>query len=87
VNSIVWGQGQGQLPVSGMLPQTGATPDFPNRFAVKLDIEPRDRSIFLAAGASGIAAVYTDELKAIHILRMVLLRVTSYTNYLILKLH
>jgi len=87
VNSIVWGQGQGQLPTSGMLPQTGAAPEFPNRFAVKLDIEPKDRGIFLAAGASGIAAVYTDQLKAIHILRMVLLRVTSYTNYLILKLH
>jgi multidrug resistance efflux pump len=87
VNSIVWGQGQGQLPVSGMLPQTGASPEFPNRFAVKLDIEPKDRGIFLAAGAAGNAAIYTQSLKAIHILRMVLLRVTSYTNYLILKLH
>lgn len=87
VNSIVWGQGQGQLPSSGMLPQTGATPEFPNRFAVKLEIEPKDRGIFLAAGATGISAIYTDQLKAIHILRMVLLRVTSYTNYLILKLH
>jgi len=87
VNSIVWGQGQGQVPTSGMLPQTGAAPEFPNRFAVKLDIEPKDRGIFLAAGATGIAAIYTDQLKAIHILRMVLLRVTSYTNYLILKLH
>jgi len=87
VDSIVWGQGQGQLPTSGMLPQTGAAPEFPNRFAVKLEIEPKDRGIFLAAGATGIAAVYTDQLKAIHILRMVLLRVTSYTNFLILKLH
>jgi len=87
VNSIVWGQGQGQLPVSGMLPQTGAAPEFPNRFSVKLDIEPKDKGVFLAAGAAGIAAVYTDQLKAIHILRMVLLRVTSYTNFLILKLH
>ena len=87
VNSIVWGQGQGQLPVSGMLPQTGATPAYPNRFAVRLDIEPKHKSIFLAAGASGIAAIYTENLKAIHIIRMVILRVSSYTNYLILKLH
>ncbi len=87
VNAIVWGQGQGQLPVSGMLPQTGASPEFPNRFAVKLDIEPKHQSIFLAAGASGDAAIYTEDLKAIHILRMVILRVSSYTNYLILKLH
>jgi multidrug resistance efflux pump len=87
VNSIVWGQGQGQLPVSGVLPQTGAAPQFPNRFAVKLDIEPKDKSIFLAAGAAGDAAIYTQRVKAIHILRMVILRVGSYTNYLIPKLH
>lgn len=87
VNSIVWGQGQGQLPVSGMLPQTGASPQFPNRFAVKLDIEPKHKSLFLAAGAAGDAAIYTQDLKAIHIIRMVILRVSSYTNYLILKLH
>jgi len=87
VNSIVWGQGQGQLPTSGVLPQTGAAPTFPNRFAVKLDIEPRDKSIFLAAGAAGDAAIYSQHLKAIHIIRMVILRVGSYTNYLIPKLH
>ena len=87
VNSIVWGQGQGQLPTSGVLPQTGTTPAFPNRFAVKLDIEPKHQNIFLAAGAAGDAAIYSQHLKAIHILRMVILRVGSYTNYLIPKLH
>jgi multidrug resistance efflux pump len=87
VNSIVWGQGQGQLPTSGVLPQTGAAPQFPNRFAVKLDVEPKHQSIFLAAGAAGDAAIYTQHLKAIHIVRMVILRVGSYTNYLIPKLH
>lgn len=87
VNSIVWGQGQGQLPTSGVLPQTGVAPQFPNRFAVKLDVEPKHQSVFLAAGAGGAAAIYTQRLKAIHIVRMVILRVGSYTNYLILKLH
>jgi multidrug resistance efflux pump len=87
VNSIVWGQGQGQLPTSGVLPQTGAAPPFPNRFAVKLDIAPRDKDIFLAAGVTGDAAIYSQRLQAIHIIRKVILRVGSYTNYLILKLH
>ena len=87
VNSIVWGQGQGQLPVAGALPQTGAAPAFPNRFAVKLDIDPKYQDTFLAAGAAGHAAIYSQRLKAIHILRMVILRVGSYTNYLIPKLH
>lgn len=87
VNSIVWAQGQGQLAMSGNLPQTGAQPIPPGRFAVKLDIAARDRDRFLAAGALGHAAIYTEHLGAIHIIRKVILRVGSYTNYLILKLH
>jgi hypothetical protein len=41
----------------------------------------------MAAGAAGSAAIYTDGLHAIHILRKVILRVGAYVNYLILKLH
>ncbi len=87
VDSIVWAQGQGQLVPSGVVPQTGAAPLPPGRFAVKLTITGRDRERFLAAGAMGHAAIYTDHLAAIHIIRKVILRVGSYTNYLILKLH
>ena len=87
VNSIVWAQGQGQLTVSGVLPQTGATPQVPGRFAVKLDLEEKDLATFLAAGAVGDAAIYTQHLEAIHIIRKVVLRVGSYLNYLIPKLH
>ncbi|HEY5603206.1 MAG TPA: biotin/lipoyl-binding protein, partial [Gammaproteobacteria bacterium] len=47
VDSIVWAQGQGQLPVSGMLPQTGVQPLPPGRFAVKLTIAGKDREHFL----------------------------------------
>jgi multidrug resistance efflux pump len=87
VNSIVWGQGQGQLPVGGVLPETGTTAAAPGRFAVKLDVDPKYQNQFLAAGAAGDAAIYTQQLAPIHILRMVILRVGSYTNYLIPKLH
>lgn len=87
VESVVWAQGQGQLAMSGNLPQTGPAPVPPGRFAVKLDIAEKDRDRFLAAGATGTAAVYTEHLAAIHIVRKVILRVGSYTNYLILKLH
>jgi multidrug resistance efflux pump len=87
VDSIVWAQGQGQSAASATLPMTGAAPVHPNRFPVKLDIEPRDRDLFLAAGAMGHAAIYTESVEAIHILRKILLRVGSITNYLILKLH
>jgi multidrug resistance efflux pump len=87
VDSIVWAQGQGQLAMSGMLPQTGVQPLPPGRFAVKLDIDPKYHDIFYAAGAFGHAAIYTDHVAAIHIIRKVILRVGSYTNYLVLKLH
>lgn len=87
VDSIIWAQGQGQSQASAALPTTGAMPVHPNRFPVKLEIEPRDRDLFLAAGAMGHAAIYTEHFEEIQILRKVLLRISSITNYLILKLH
>jgi len=87
VDSIVWAQGQGQLTVSGMLPETGMTPLPPGRFGVKLDLAEKDQAIFLAAGAGGDAAIYTDRMVAIHILRKVILRVASLLNYVVPKLH
>jgi len=56
-------------------------------FAVKFDVADKDKDLFLAAGTAGDAAIYTDHAAALHILRKVILRVGSYTNYLILKLH
>ena len=59
----------------------------PNRFAVKFDIQDEDRDLLIAAGAAGHAAIYTESAQAIHILRMIILRVGAYMDYLILKLH
>lgn len=87
VDSIVWAQGLGQLPASGTLPMTGVMAMPPGRYAVKFDIAERDRELFLAAGAAGHAAIYTDNGHAVHILRKVIMRVGSYLNYLVLKLH
>jgi multidrug resistance efflux pump len=87
VDSIVWAQGQGQVAQSGVLPQTGVFPAAPGRFPVKLDVADKDSELFLAAGATGDAAIYTEHVAAIHILRKVIIRVGSITNYLILKLH
>jgi multidrug resistance efflux pump len=87
VDSIVWAQGQGQLPMSQTVPQTGTAPLPPGRFAVRLNIAERDRDLFLAAGAHGHGAIYTQHGHHIHILRKVILRVGSFVNYLVLKLH
>ncbi|HMO45668.1 MAG TPA: efflux RND transporter periplasmic adaptor subunit [Rubrivivax sp.] len=87
VDSIVWAQGQGQLLQSGQVPQTGVYPQAPGRFPVKLIVDDKDRELFLAAGATGHGAIYTDHVAALHLVRMVILRIGSITDYLVLKLH
>ena len=86
VDSIVWAQGQGQVVNSTGLPNTLINAP-PGRFPVKLTVDPKYRDVFFAAGARGAAAIYTDHLAAIHIIRKVIIRVGTKTDYLILKLH
>jgi len=87
VDSIVWAQGQGQLPWSGNIPDTGYAPNPEGRYAVKLTPDGKDKDLFLAAGAQGMGAIYTDSGAMVHILRKVFLRVGSKVDWLILKLH
>jgi len=87
VDSIIWAQGQGQVAQTGVLPQTGYAPVPPGRFAVKLDVDEKYRDVFLAAGAAGEAAIYTDHMAVLHVIRMVILRVSAKLNYVIPKLH
>jgi multidrug resistance efflux pump len=84
VDSILWAQSQGQMDASGNLPQTTFTPP-PGKFPVKLVVADSDKDVFLAAGARGAAAVYTEHLTPVHIIRKVLLRVESYLDYVIIK--
>jgi multidrug resistance efflux pump len=87
VSSVVWATAQGQLPISGNLPNTGTGEPVPEgRLAVKLQIDDRDKDLFLAAGARGSGAIYTNGAKEIQILRRVLLRIHTKLNWLILKL-
>jgi multidrug resistance efflux pump len=87
VDSIIWAQGQGQVPISGVLPQTGAAPPPEGRFAVKLTVDPKQAGMFFPAGALGHGAIYTNHLAAIQILRKIILRIGAKLDYLILKLH
>jgi multidrug resistance efflux pump len=84
VDSVIWAQGQGQVEASGDLPKTTFVPP-PGRFPVKLVVADKDKSVFLAAGARGAAAIYTEHLAILHIIRKVLLRVQSYFDYVIIK--
>jgi multidrug resistance efflux pump len=83
VDSVVWATAGGQVPISGNLPNIGTLP--PGQLAVRL--LPVDKSLFLAAGARGNGAIYTEYGELFHIVRKVFLRVSAKLDWLILKLH
>ncbi len=87
VDSILWATAQGQMPISGNLPNTLPVPVPEQRIAVRLLVDPRDRELFLAAGARGGGAIYTQHGKIIHIVRKVFLRVSTKMNWFVFKLH
>jgi len=84
VDSVLWAQSQGQVDASGNLPRTAISAP-PGRFPVKLVVSEKDHDVFLAAGAAGAAAIYSEHLGPVHIIRKVLLRVESYLDYVIIK--
>jgi multidrug resistance efflux pump len=87
VDSIIWASGTGQLPISGAIPNQLTQPMPLGYFAVRLLVDPRDKDVFLAAGAQGVGAVYTDRGVMLHIIRKVFLRVSTKLDWLVLKLH
>jgi multidrug resistance efflux pump len=83
VDSVVWATAGGMVPVVGGGPNIGGMP--PGALAVRLF--PDDKDLFIAAGARGFGAIYTDYAEMIHILRKVFMRVSAKLDWLILKLH
>jgi multidrug resistance efflux pump len=87
VDSIMWATAQGQLPIGAVIPAGGVAPIQAEELAVRLLPDAKDKDIFLAAGAHGAGAVYTDSGHAIQILRKIMIRITAKLDWLILKLH
>jgi multidrug resistance efflux pump len=87
VDSIMWATSQGQLPIGGASTSAGIAPIPPNSLAVRLLKDRYDTDLFLASGAQGAGAVYTDSGQAVHIVRKIILRVGTKIDWLILKLH
>jgi multidrug resistance efflux pump len=70
---------EGQLSASGLFP--GANAPGTARFAVRIKLDDAD-TLRLPAGTQGNAAVYTGQVQVAGIIRMALMRVTSWANYL-----
>jgi len=87
VDSIMWATAQGQLPIGSMNVAGGVAPIPPYCLAVRLLPDGKDKDLFLASGAIGVGAVYTDSGHMIHIIRKVLVRVSAKLDWLILKMH
>ena len=87
VDSIMWATAQGQLPLGTMSTAGGVAPIPPYALAVRLLPDGKDKDLFLAAGAHGMGAVYSEKGAMLHIIRKVILRVGTKIDWLILKLH
>lgn len=92
VDSIVWANSQGQIAQSGIIPNAPVEKmhaPLAQKYAVKLIVnQPEgEPNLFIAMGARGGGAVYTEHLVPLHLLRMVMLRIQSKLNYLVLKMH
>ena len=87
VDTILWATAQGQLPISGNLPNTPPVTAPEQRIAVRLLLAEKDRDTFLAAGARGGGAIYTNHGKMIHIVRKVFVRVSAKLDWFVFKLH
>lgn len=89
VDSIMWATSAGQLPIGsgGNIAGGGVAPIPPNALAVRLLVDEKDKDLFLASGAHGAGAVYTDSGHMIHIIRKVMIRVGSKLDWVVPKLH
>ena len=86
VDSILWATAQGQLPISGNLPTPRRmSARRGQRIAVRLLTEGKDKDVFLAAGARGGGAIYTNDITAIQILRRVIVRIAAKFDWFVIK--
>jgi len=87
VESIMWATAQGQMPISGWVGTTAGLGLLDKRIAVRLLVQEKEKDLFLAAGAVGGGAIFTEHGKMIHIVRKVFIRVSSKLDWFVAKLH
>ncbi|AZO76455.1 MULTISPECIES: efflux RND transporter periplasmic adaptor subunit [unclassified Bosea (in: a-proteobacteria)] len=80
VESVLQAISTGQTQVSGAAVTPKAIQSAP--FVVRVKLDDQAFAASLPAGATGDAAIFTDRVKAAHIIRKVLLRQIAITNYI-----
>jgi len=86
VHSIVRSTGAGQLPLSGGLPQS--LPQVgEGRLVVRFELEGEDAKVDVPGGTQGRAAIYTEHLKLIELVRKVIMRFEAKFDYIVFELH
>jgi multidrug resistance efflux pump len=78
---------QGQMPISGTVGTTAGLGLLSDLIAVRLLVEPKEKDLFLATGAVGAGAIYTEHGKLLHIIRKVFVRVSTKIDWFVFKLH
>jgi multidrug resistance efflux pump len=79
VETVLQAIASGQTQVSGLAvapPELQATP-----FVVRIKLDDQELARRLPAGSTGLAAIFTDHVKAAHVIRKVVLRQTAILNY------
>src|SRR6059036_2759574 len=85
VDSILWATAQGQMPISGNLPNTQPMVAPEQRIAVRLLADGKDKDVFLATGARGQGAIYTEEHQMIQLVRRVIVRIQAKLDWFVIK--
>jgi multidrug resistance efflux pump len=79
VESVLQAIATGQVQISGTAVAPKAIEAAPFLVRIRLDDDAVARK--LPAGSAGTAAIYTDHLKATHVVRRVILRQVAIVNY------
>ena len=87
MDSILWATAQGQMPISGNLQTPSRAPRRNSASRSGCSWSAKDKDLFLAAGARGAGAIYTEHGKIIHIIRKVFVRVSAKMDWFVFKLH
>jgi multidrug resistance efflux pump len=82
VDSIAHMTPQGQLQPSGLVPMAPIAGQLPAPYGVKLKLDEELREL-VPGGAVGTAAIYTDSVKATHLIRRIMMRMQAWLNYII----